>query len=440
MGVSLTAYEIIQKKRDGHELSAGDIERMVSGLLAGDVADYQMTAFLMAVFFRGMTAGETELLTRSMLASGLTIDTSAIDGAKVDKHSTGGVGDKLSLIVAPVAAAAGVFVPMISGRGLGHTGGTLDKLEAIPGFSTAFGPEEFVALVSRVGMAIVGQSPDVVPADRRMYALRDVTATIECVPLIVGSILSKKLAAGLDALTLDVKVGRGAFMATRERGQELALALLATASRLELPAVAVLTDMDAPLGLTVGNALEVVESVDVLRGGGPTDVRETSLELAAQMIVLGSAAADIEEARRTAERVLDSGAALEVFTRFVEAQGGDPRVTDDLSLLPRASIVAPVTAIAAGDVTAIDSLEIGLAGVGLGAGRVRTGEAVDPAVGVVIGTPVGSSIAAGETLATIHASSEEAAARAVERVRDAFTIGGDVPPGGTRILEIITQG
>lgn len=436
----MTAYEIIHKKRDGRELSGSEIDRMVSGLLAGDVADYQMTAFLMAVFFRGMSPGETELLTRAMLASGLTIDTSTIQGAKVDKHSTGGVGDKLSLIVAPVAAAAGVFVPMISGRGLGHTGGTLDKLESIPGLSTAFGPEEFVTLVDRIGMAIVGQSPDVVPADRRMYALRDVTATVECVPLIVGSILSKKLAAGLDALTLDVKVGRGAFMATRERGHELARALLETARRLKLPAVAVLTDMNAPLGLTVGNALEVVESIDVLRGGGPTDVRETSLELAAQMIVLGSAAGDIEEARRTAERVLDSGEALEVFTRFVEAQGGDPRVVDDMSVLPRASIVAPVTAVAAGDVTAIDSLEIGLAGVGLGAGRVRTGEDVDPAVGIVITTPVGSPVATGETLATVHAAREDAAARAVERVRDAFTIGGDAAPGETRILEIMTQG
>ncbi len=435
----MTAYEIIQKKRDGRELSAGDIDHMVSGLLAGDVADYQMTAFLMAVFFRGMTAAETELLTRSMLASGLTIDTSSIDGAKVDKHSTGGVGDKLSLIVAPVAAAAGVSVPMISGRGLGHTGGTLDKLESIPGLSTAFGPEEFVALVGRVGMAIVGQSPDVVPADRRMYALRDVTATIECVPLIVGSILSKKLAAGLDALTLDVKVGRGAFMATRERGEELARALLATADRLELPAVAVLTDMDAPLGATVGNALEVVESIDVLRGGGPSDVRETSLELAAQMIDLGNAASDIEEARRAAARVLDSGDALEVFVRFVEAQGGDPRIVDDPSLLPRASITAPVISAETGSVTAIDSLEIGLAGVGLGAGRVRAGEAVDPAVGVVIETPVGASIGAGETLAVVHASSEETAARAVERVLKAFTIGGEVPPDGTRVLEIITQ-
>ncbi len=439
MGVPLTAYEIIQKKRDGHELSAGEIEHMVSGLLAGDVADYQMTAFLMAVFFRGMTAGETELLTRSMLASGSTIDTSVIDGPKVDKHSTGGVGDKLSLIVAPVAAAAGVFVPMISGRGLGHTGGTLDKLEAIPGMSTAFSPEQFVALVGRVGMAIVGQSPDVVPADRRMYALRDVTATIECVPLIVGSILSKKLAAGLDALTLDVKVGRGAFMATRERGRELARALLATAARLELPTVAVLTDMDAPLGLTVGNALEVAESIDVLRGGGPPDVRETSLELAAHMIVLGNAAADIEEARRAAARALDSGDALAVFVRFVEAQGGEPRIVDDLSLLPVAPVVAPVTATETGNVTAIDSLEIGLAGVGLGAGRVRTGEAVDPAVGVVIEAPIGSSVSTGDSLATVHASSEDTAARAVERVRDAFTIGGEIPPGGTRILEIITQ-
>ncbi len=437
----MTAYEVIHKKRDGHELSAREIEHMVGGLLNGDVADYQMTAFLMAVYFRGMTAAETEHLTRSMLASGVVLDLNSIDGPKVDKHSTGGVGDKLSLIVAPVAAAAGVFVPMISGRGLGHTGGTLDKLESIPGMSTAFKPDEFVRLVGEVGMAIIGQSPDVVPADRRMYALRDVTATVECVPLIVGSILSKKLAAGLDALTLDVKVGRGAFMPTLEKGRELASSLLATAAGLGLSATAVLTDMNTPLGLTVGNALEVIESIDVLKGGGPADVRETSIELAAQMIALGGCASGIGEARRLAAGALDSGAALAVFTRFLEAQGGDARVVDDSSLLPRAAIIVPVAALAAGEVTDIDSLEVGLAAVGLGAGRVRTDDTVDPAVGMTIEAPVGTSVRVGEPLAFVHASSEGAASRAVERVRDAFVLDGvAVGRQRDRILEIIEQG
>jgi pyrimidine-nucleoside phosphorylase len=438
----LTAYEVIQRKRDGHELSAGEIGHMVSGLLSGDVADYQMTALLMAVYFRGMTPRETELLTKAMLASGRVVDLSSIDGPKVDKHSTGGVGDKLSLIVAPVAAAAGVFVPMISGRGLGHTGGTLDKLESIPGLSTSFEPEEFVRLVGDVGMAIVGQSPDIVPADRRMYALRDVTATVDCVPLIVGSILSKKLAAGLDALTLDVKVGRGAFMPTLDRGRELASSLLTTAAGLGLPATAVLTDMDSPLGLTVGNALEVIESIEVLRGGGPADVRETSLELAAQMVALGGVARDIETARGKAESVLDGGAALERFVKFIAAQGGDPRVVEDSSLLPRAAVIAPVESTAAGEVTSIDSLEIGLAAVELGAGRRRTEDAVDPAVGVTIDAPVGATVSEGEVLAFVHASGDGPAERAVERVRGAFTVeagGGERMTGRSRVLEIMGQ-
>lgn len=435
----MTAYEIIRRKREGQELSAREIDHMVTGLLAGDVTDYQMTALLMAVFFRGMTAGETELLTRSMLASGATIDTSSIDGPKVDKHSTGGVGDKLSLIIAPIAAAAGVVVPMISGRGLGHTGGTLDKLESIPGMSTAFSPHEFVSLVGEVGMAIVGQSPDVVPADRRIYALRDVTATVDCVPLITASILSKKLAAGLDALTLDVKVGRGAFMPTLDAGRELASALLATASRLDLPAVAVLTDMDAPLGRTVGNALEVTESVDVLKGAGPSDVRDVSLELAAQMIALAGLEDDIVASRAAAARVLDSGAALDVFTRFVEAQGGDPRFIEEPERLPTAPVVAAVTAGRGGEITAIDSLEIGLASVGLGAGRVRSEDEVDPAVGVVIETAIGCDVREGDALAFVHAAEEHTASPAVERVRNAFTIGGEPIGAGDRVLEIIER-
>ncbi|MCD4691006.1 thymidine phosphorylase, partial [bacterium] len=432
----MTTYEIIQRKRDGLELSAGEVDFMVGGLLTGSVADYQMTAFLMAVYFQGMTAAETELLTRAMLGSGLILDTSSIDGPKVDKHSTGGVGDKLSFIAAPVAAAAGVFVPMISGRGLGHTGGTLDKLESIPGMSTSFEPDAFVRLVSKVGMAIVGQSPEVVPADRRIYALRDVTATVACVPLIVGSILSKKLAAGLDALALDVKVGRGAFMSQIESGRKLASALLSTAARMGLPAAAVLTDMDAPLGRTVGNALEVTESIDVLRGGGPADVRDTSLELATQMVLLGGAAADAAEAGRKVAEALDSGAALELFARFVEAQGGDARVVDDTSLLPAAPVVVEVAAGMEGHVRSVDALEIGLAAVELGAGRRRAEDPVNPAVGVVIEATRGARVGVGETIAFVHAATDVSAARAADRVRGAFVIGEAGERRESLVLEV----
>ncbi len=433
----MTAYEIIAKKRDGGELDSAEIAFMVNGFLAGDVADYQMSAFLMAVLFSGMSEAETEILTRLMLESGATLDLSAVEGVKVDKHSTGGVGDKLSLIVAPVAAAAGVRVPMISGRGLGHTGGTLDKLESIPGMRTDWGPEDVVRIVSDVGMAIVGQSPEVAPADRKMYALRDVTATIECVPLIVGSILSKKLAAGLDALVLDVKVGRGAFMKDHESARALAQRLIATAKSLGLPAVALLTDMESPLGLTVGNALEVAESVEVLKGSGPPDVRETSLALAARMIQLAGESADTEAALAVAERVLDDGSALEVFGRFVAAQGGDPRVVSDPGVLPAATLRETVAAASSGYVTAIDALEIGLTSLALGAGRTTVEDPVDPAVGIEIASPVGSEVSRGEPLAIVHANEGGDVDAAVVRTRAAFEIGGERPAARSRVLEAL---
>lgn len=433
----MTAYEVIHRKRGGGELSRGEIAFMVDGYLADRVADYQMAAFLMAVYFRGMSDSETEDLTRVMLESGISLDLSALDGPKIDKHSTGGVGDKLSLIVAPVAAAAGVLVPMISGRGLGHTGGTLDKLESIPGMRTDFAPAEFERLVGDVGMAIVGQSPKMAPADRRMYALRDVTATIECVPLIVGSILSKKLAAGLDALVLDVKVGRGAFMSDIDDARGLARSLLSTAGRLGLPASAVLTDMESPIGLAIGNALEVAESIEVLKGGGPADVRETSVELSARMLLLGGSAETPEEARDLAESTLDSGKALAVFSRFVEAQRGDPRVVDDPGLLPDAPVRREAVADSAGFVAAIDALEVGLASAGLGAGRATVGDDVDPSVGVVISAPLGAEVAPGQPLAVIHAASEADAERAAARVASAFRVEPSPAPAGGRVLDVL---
>ncbi len=432
----MNAYEIILRKREGEELTVEELEFMVLGFVDGRVLDYQMSAFLMATFFSGATDAETEALTRIMLDSGEVLDMSGVLGPKVDKHSTGGVGDKLSLIVAPVAAAIGVRVPMLSGRGLGHTGGTLDKLESIPGMRTDFPPEEFAQLVADVGMAIVGQSPQLAPADRKMYALRDVTATVECVPLIVGSILSKKLASGLDALVLDVKVGRGAFMGDIEQARRLASALVRTAGRLGLPATALLTDMASPLGRMVGNALEVRESIEVLKGDGPSDVRETSLVLAARMILMAGLADGAEEAGALATAALDEGRALEVFSRFISAQGGDAGVIENPDALPSAAVVAEVAASGDGFVTGVDALAVGLAATGLGAGRRTVDEVVDPAVGVEIVAPVGTAVGRGDVVALVHARGKDEAERALERVGAAFDYGSDEPPVGDRLLEV----
>jgi pyrimidine-nucleoside phosphorylase len=433
----LSPYEVIRKKRSGEELTRAEIDFMVRGLLDGLVQDYQMAAFLMAIYFVGMTDRETDDLTRIMLASGEVLDMSGVSGPKVDKHSTGGVGDKLSLIVAPVAAAAGVRVPMVSGRALGHTGGTLDKLESIPGLRTDFEPDAFVELVRTVGMAIVGQSPQIAPADRRMYALRDVTATVECIPLIVSSILSKKLAAGLDALVLDVKVGEGAFMEDIGHARELAEKLVSTAGHLGLPATAVLTDMGSPLGLTVGNALEVREAIDVLKGGGPEDVRRTSLMLASRMILMAGLSADSESAEREAVRLLDDGSALDMFRRFVQAQGGDPTVVDDPRCLPRAPAQLGLKSQKTGFVRDIDTLAVGLVASGLGAGRTRVGERVDSSVGIEIRAPLGSAVSVGDELAVVHACRETDAEAAVERLGEAFVVGEGSISVPDRILEIL---
>jgi len=438
-GVGVTTYELIRAKREGRELTPAELGAMVRGYLRGDVPDYQMSAFLMAVFFRGMTDAETVALTRLMLESGQTLDLRGIAGIKVDKHSTGGVGDKLSLIVAPIAAAAGVPVPMISGRGLGHTGGTLDKLESIPGMSTDLDPGRFTELVSEVGMAIVGQSPQMAPADRKMYALRDVTATIECRPLIVGSILSKKLAAGLDALVLDVKVGRGAFMKNVESARDLAAGLMSTAAHMGLPARALLTDMESPLGRCVGNALEVRESIEVLRGEGPPEVRELSLALAAQMLVLGGVAREAAEADEIARSTLDGGRALEMFARFVEAQGGDPKVVDRPEMLPRASVAVPVEAREDGNVAAIDALEIGLSAVLLGAGRATLEDELDPAVGIELLATVGKRVARGDAVALVHARDDDSVRAVSGRVERAFSYSDAPVEAPSRLLDTLTD-
>jgi len=420
-----STVELIASKRDGAELSSEEIQGLIAGLLDGRVADYQMTAFLMAVFFRGMTDAETVGLTEAMLRSGSVLDLSSIPGIKVDKHSTGGVGDKVSLCLAPLVAACGVPVPMVSGRGLGHTGGTLDKLEAIPGFRTDLSTDEFTRIVGSVGTCMIGQTKDIAPADKRIYALRDVTATVECVPLIVASILSKKLAEGIDALVLDVKVGKGAFMKDLASARILAKALVAVGTRAGKKVTALLTDMESPLGVAVGNAIETREAIDVLHGKGPADLIENTLALGAEMLVMGGRAKDEHQARAAMKRAIDSGDAARTMERMIEAQKGDPRVVGDTSIMPLASVVSEVKAERAGWVATIDALAIGRAAVTMGAGRTRADDAVDPAVGIEVLAKPGAKVEQGQPLAKLYArrKSEDAEAR----VKSAFTI-GQAPP------------
>jgi pyrimidine-nucleoside phosphorylase len=398
----MTAYEIIHAKRDGASIPAAEIAALVDGFTRGDVPDYQMAAFCMAVFFRGMEDAEVRALTESMLRSGDVLDLSDVPGAKVDKHSTGGVGDKVSLALAPLAAACGVKVPMISGRGLGHTGGTLDKLEAIPGFRVDLPVDTFRALVRDVGACLVGQTARLAPADRKLYALRDVTATVESIPLIAASIMSKKLAEGIDALVLDVKVGSGAFMKRLDDARALARTLAAIGRGMGKRVTAHLTAMDQPLGRAVGNALEVVETVALLRGGGPADLRELTVELTAEMLVLGGAAGGIAEGRARVLRAIADGSGLAKLEEIVRAQGGDPAAVRDPDRLPRAPRTFEVGSPASGYVEAIDAEGIGLAAVALGAGRARIEDRVDPAVGLVVHKRLGDPVERGEPLCTVH--------------------------------------
>ncbi|MBI2897361.1 MAG: thymidine phosphorylase [Deltaproteobacteria bacterium] len=431
-------YEVIRAKRDGEALSPRDIRALIEGYTAGQIPDYQMAAFCMAVFYRGMDEAEMAALTDAMLHSGTVLDLSAIPGVKVDKHSTGGVGDKVSLALAPLVAAAGVPVPMISGRGLGHTGGTLDKLEAIPGFRVDLSIERFVEIVGRLGVCLIGQTREIAPADRKLYALRDVTATVESVPLIAASIMSKKLAEGIDALVLDVKVGRGAFMKSRKDARTLAGALAAVGKRAKKKVVAVLTAMDEPLGLAVGNALETAEAFDVLRGGGPRDLVEVTRELGAHMLVLGKKARGLEAARARLDALIRSGEALDRMRRLVEAQGGDPRAVDDPARLPRAPAMLPVRADRTGFVTGIDAEEIGLAAMSLGAGRDRADATIDPSVGIVLERKTGDAVAKGELLAVVHHAGTDAAraGAAASRVRRAYVVGARKPRMRSKILEV----
>ncbi len=422
----MRAYDVIRKKRDGGALSAEELGFIVRGATTGEIADEQLAAFLMAVFFRGLDL-KTELphWLEAMLHSGEVLDLSRIAGRKVDKHSTGGVGDKISIPLAPLAAVCGVRVPMVSGRGLGHTGGTLDKLESIPGFRVDLPVARFVELVERLGVCLIGQTAEIAPADRKLYALRDATATVESIPLIASSILSKKLAEGIDALVLDVKVGRGAFMKTKEQARALARTMVDLCRSLGRDCVALLTAMDAPLGNAVGNAVEVRESIDVLRNGGPPDVRELTLLLGVEM--LGLCGVDARQARSRLEAALADGSALRRFAEVIEAQGGDARVADDPARLPQPRCRREVRASRSGVLTALDAGEIGLSAVELGAGRARKEDAVDPAAGLLLRKRVGDEVRAGEPLAELHAASEGRLDAGEARFEAAVVI-GDVPP------------
>jgi pyrimidine-nucleoside phosphorylase len=425
---SFRAIDVIRKKRDRVELSRAEIEALVNAYTVGEVPDYQVSAWLMAVVLRGMTRPETAALTDAMLRSGDVLDLSALPAGKVDKHSTGGVGDKTSLVLAPLAAAAGVVVPMISGRGLGHTGGTLDKLEAIPGFNVNLPVMEFRRVLDTCGCAMIGQTAEIAPADRKLYALRDVTGTVESPYLICASIMSKKLAEGIDALVLDVKTGSGAFMKNEKDAAFLAELMVETGERMGKQVVALITDMDQPLGNMIGNALEVVEVVEILRAGGPNDLRELCLELGAWMLCLGGASKSVEEGKRRSAELIASGKALEKFRQMIELQGGDPRVLDDTKILPQAKQTMQVSAAKSGHIASMQCEQIGTACVILGGGRERKEDSVDPAVGIVLHKKVGDRVAAGEPLATIHYNAEAKAQRARQLIEASCAIADGSPP------------
>ena len=398
----MRAVDIIRKKRDGHPLSSDEIAWMIAGLASGEVSDYQWSALLMAIYFRGMNDDETASLTMEMMRSGTIVDLSSVPGRKIDKHSTGGVGDKTSLILAPIAAAVGLRVPMVSGRGLGHTGGTLDKLESIPGFRVDLDLRRYQEVIRACGLVMIGQTAEIAPADKRLYALRDATSTVESIPLISASIMSKKLAEGIDGLVLDVKTGNGAFMERLDDARKLAETMCAIGRDLGKRMRALITRMDQPLGLAVGNALEVVECLNSLQGTGPGDLTGLSIELAAEMVLMGELASDLDEARELCERTIRDGSAFAKFQEMVELQGGDPRSLDDLSLLPTAKTRLDVPAERGGYVQRLDARPLGHATMLLGAGRARVESTIDPAVGIVLNKKVGDHVEEGEPLCTVH--------------------------------------
>lgn len=418
----MNSAEIIRKKRDGGILTKQEMEILIDGYVAGVVPEYQMSAFLMAVYFKGMSFDETVTFTEIMLQSGVTVDLSDVRGVKVDKHSTGGVGDKVSLVLAPMVAACGVPVPMISGRGLGHTGGTLDKLESIPGFRTKLSLPEYKRVINEVGAVMIGQTADIAPADKKMYSLRDVTGTIECIPLIAGSIMSKKLAEGIDALVLDIKTGRGAFMQTELRAVELANTLIAIGERFGKHTMGFITDMNQPLGYAVGNWLEVVESVECLQGKDVPDLIELTHVLGGAMVMLGGKAKTTEEGIAQCREAIQSGRALEKFKQLVKRQGGDSTVIDNFSKYPRSKYTHEIKSTTSGDVDNIDALEVGFVSTMLGAGRTKVDDVIDPKAGVLLRKKVGDSVSRGETLAVLYTDRKEVVEPAAHRLERAFAV------------------
>src|SRR6478672_6564742 len=423
----MRTVDLIQRKRDGEELAPEEIEFLINGYTSGDIPDYQMSAFLMAVFFSGMTDREVSRLTECMLYSGDTVDLSGVPGIKVDKHSTGGVGDKTSFIVAPLAAAAGVVVPMMSGRALGHTGGTLDKLESIPGFRADLSAEEFHKQLSELGLCFIGQTDRLAPADRKLYSLRDVTGTVESIPLISSSIMSKKLAEGVDALVLDVKVGNGAFIQKQVDARRLAQMMVGVGRRMDKRVQALITDMHQPLGFAIGNALEVMEASQTLQNAGPADLTKISMELAARMIHLAKLTPTLDEARRLAEEKLVDGSGYRKFKQVVEAQGGNAQALDKFELLPNATGMREITSPRAGYVSVINARDIGQASNMIGAGRSRKEDNIDPAVGVILEVKVGEKVDAGSVLCRLYYTKEEHVEEAAEMVEDAFRISAQRP-------------
>ncbi len=431
------AIDVIRKKRDGHELSRGEIEALISAYTAGDIPDYQVSAWLMAVVLRGMTRPETAALTDAMLRSGDVLDLSGLPARKVDKHSTGGVGDKTSLVLAPLVAAAGVTVPMISGRGLGHTGGTLDKLEAIPGFNVNLPVAEFRRVLEVCGCAMIGQTAEIAPADRKLYALRDVTGTVESPYLICASIMSKKLAEGIDGLVLDVKTGSGAFMKSEQDAAFLAELMVETGERMGKQVVALITDMDEPLGNMIGNSLEVVECIEIMQGKGPRDLRELCLELAGWMLYLGGASKTVAQGKEKSAEIIASGAALAKFRKMVELHGGDVRTIDDPTKLPRARQSLQVLSAGSGFVESMHCEQIGTACVILGGGRERKEDSVDPAVGIVLHKKVGDPATAGELLATVHFNDEGRGERARQLIAASYRVGATRPQARPLVHRVI---
>jgi pyrimidine-nucleoside phosphorylase len=433
----MRTVDLIHKKRDGGELTGEEISYLVESYNSGAIPDYQISAFLMAVYFAGMTDREVSALTDSIVRSGETVDLSSIPGPKVDKHSTGGVGDKTSLIAAPLAAAAGVIVPKISGRALGHTGGTLDKLESIPGMRTNLSLDEFRKQLTEIGLCFIGQSNEVAPADGKFYALRDVTATVDSIPLIASSIMSKKLTVGSDALVLDVKVGAGAFMKRQVDARRLAQMMVGIGRRVDRRVQALITDMSQPLGYAVGNAVEVMEVSQVLHNEGPDDLKRLSLELAARMIFLAKIVPTLDDARELALQKLADGSAFRKFRDVIQAQGGDPKALDKFELLPNATGMREIASPRAGYVTAIDAEDIGAASGMMGAGRDKKEDKIDPAVGIILEAKIGDKVEAGSVLCRLYYTKEDKVDEAADMVEDAFRISSQKPDTRELILEVV---